>query len=172
MIIFGKYDRELESIIDSENGKIYNFTSTREGYPIMGIAPPSELYSLPEKDFDQTYALHLINNDELFVKMFKPVLDAYHKTEVYILVSDYADDVNESLIKFYQARYGLIIPRVNEEEDYDSLDREKFTFTVAGLYNFDEDLKRFIKLRPDIAAEYKFFDDAYLTIMKDFKKEI
>ena len=154
MIIFGKYDKDIEAIIDAQHGKIYNFTSTREGYPIMGIAPPSELYSLPEKEFDQSYAMHLINDNDLFVKMFSIVLDAYNNIEVYILVSGYTDDVNESLLKFYQARYGLIIPRVNEFSDYMDLDSEKFTFTVAGLYNFDEDLKRFTTLRPDLLSEY------------------
>ena len=74
----------------------------------------------------------------------------YQGRDVYILVyrdnGGCCDLIIESMIKFITHRYGIIPIVINSVEDYDIVPTQYNTsFSVTGLYNFDQDKEEYVR---------------------------
>lgn len=151
MLIVTKVDIYEEIEKNNDDVVVYNLSSIKEGYDRLDILPGGNIVDGSEKEFDIQYAEYLLNNDLIFLKMFKPIFELYEGKDVFLLVSDNEEleDITESLTKFIQQRYGydtLYLYDVIDIDDYYD-NKTEFGFSIQGLYNLDIDKERYTELQ-------------------------
>ena len=130
-------------------GVIFNLTSMAEDFiQLPLLIPPNDLPRSTERDFDIAYANYIMNNDIVFIELFKIIYNLYMGIDVFLVIDDdqnWAENILESLLKLIQQRYGYNAVYVNNEEDY-IYARNNLTGKFAsgyGIYNLDHDKERF-----------------------------
>lgn len=131
-----------------DHGVIFNTTSYKMGFiELKCLMPPNSLGYLTDRDFDIAYANYILGNDNLFVQFFQIIYNLYIGKDVYIIVNndDWAVNLDQSIFKLIQQRYGVNAVLVNSEEDYIFA---KMTMDCDfnkgyGIYNLDIDKERF-----------------------------
>ena len=120
MLLYGT----IQGLNVTENCIIYNFSSLNEKYPRLNLYPPLEF----GKEYDYNFDMMMI------------VYNLYQGHDVFLLVDDDLEGLNESLLKFIQQRYGYNAYRINCLEDL--LYTENTDFSTEGLINLDIDKDR------------------------------
>lgn len=139
----------IKSIPDWIPFRVYNFTSLSQKYPMLNLLPPEEFMRVSgsAKDFDILYMQYIFNTDIAFNSLMSIVYDLYTGKDVYIAISDvsdpYIENLNESVIKLIQQRYGYNSYRVNQVEDFDFVNPDFGSFSLNGIYNLDQDKERY-----------------------------
>lgn len=137
-----------KSTIPEEGYVVYNISSLVEGYERINILPPLQIFQMcgnDEKLFDIKYAEYIMSNPNVFNELMKIMYSLYYGKDVYLLVTrdgGYFDILTESLLKFIQQRYGYDSYILNDPEDI--LYADKGEFNIYGLFNFDQDNKRYV----------------------------
>lgn len=150
MLVFG--NAKILPLLSQEKFAIYNFSSMIMGVEKLDLIPePNEIDFFDEKSFDIAYSYWIMTNDSKFIELMKIVYPLYCGINVLVLVNWYDNmsnyfyaNLNESLMKFIQSRYGYNATIINEPEDYieqSSFDLES-SFSIEGLGNIDSDKYR------------------------------
>ena len=150
MLVFG--GSELIPLLTNEGFDIFNFTSLVMGLPKIDLVPEKDSFEYyDEKSFDIQYANWIMNNDSKFIEFMKIVYPLYCGRNVFIVVNWYDNienyfyaNLNESLMKFIQSRYGYNASIINTVEDYmeQNLYNLESGFSIEGLMNIDMDKYR------------------------------
>jgi hypothetical protein len=119
---------------------VLNFTSYNEEYPRLNLYPPEEFGYNYDLIFDIKYASYILTNDIIFMDFMKIMYNLYLGLDVFILVEDSLEQLNESLFKLIQQRYGYNANRINCYEDF--LEAQESSFAEFGLLNIDNDKER------------------------------
>lgn len=129
---------------------IYNYTSLFEGIPQI---IPLDLYGVPSwddgsltKNMDIIFQDRLLNDEQSFNGLMQ-IMDSFSKgMDVFLLIDNHGypnlENLNESLIKFIQLRYGFTPYQINELSDLDDISYYQ-SCSVPGIINLDEDLRRY-----------------------------
>lgn len=131
---------------------VYNFTSMYELPQII----PIKTADIPiwddgsmAKQMDYKFAEYLMTDEVAFVGLMTMMRAFSLGCDVFVLIDNHGynnlENLNESLIKFIQQRYGFTPYRINELSDLDANDYYQ-SFTVPGIVNFDEDMNRYIMI--------------------------
>lgn len=120
--------------------EVLNFTSLYERIPRLNLLPPREFGRNFDYDFDIVYAQWIFANDYVFFDFMRIIYSIYQGKDVFILIDDVFDQLNESLIKLIQQRYGYEAYKVESLEDYMYADNSNFS--EIGLLNLDIDKDR------------------------------
>jgi hypothetical protein len=135
------YYGTIQGLNTTENCIVYNFTSLNETYPRLKLYPPENFNNnVYDYEFDYMYANYIIYNDNVFFDFMMIIYNLYQGKDVFILVDDNLIDLNESLFKFIQQRYGYNACRINNLEDL--IYAENTDFSREGLCNLDIDKER------------------------------
>lgn len=145
MLVFGS----IRNLPRDSNFVVYNFTSTIETIPRLDLLPPRELVVSDEKEFDYLFMQYIMNDNNHFNAMMQIMMSLYIGDNVFIAISDISDpyimNLNESLIKFIQQRYGYNAYKINTIEDLEYIDPTDGEFSFDGIYNFDSDRNRYVQ---------------------------
>lgn len=136
MLLYGT----IQGLNVTEGCVIYNFTSMNEKYPRLNLLPPIELGGEYDYNFDINYAQYILSDDNVFFDLMMIIYNLYQGHDVFILVDDDLEGLNESLLKFIQQRYGYNAYKINNLEDL--LYTENTDFSKEGLLNLDIDKDR------------------------------
>ena len=138
---------------------VYNFSSLTQNVrrlPGMMVQAPQDVYTNPnsEKVFDLWYYNYIMTNPVSFVSLMMIMLKIFDGKNVYICISDYMSDryisnMNESLMKMIQSRYGITCHIVNTPEDFRYIREKGCSFSGVGLKNMKADEDRFVKFAQD-----------------------
>ena len=142
--------------VEEKNFSIYNFSSLTQGvHRLPGMMPlqiPQDVYENPssEKVFDLWYYNYIMVNPVSFVSLMMIMLKIFDGKNVYVCISDYSSNkcisnMNESLMKMIQARYGITCNIVNTPEDFKYIKEKGCDFSGVGLKNMTADQDRFVK---------------------------
>ena len=105
-----------------DNGAIYSTTSLKIGnWEICKLLfPPIEICKLNDREFDIAYANYIMNNTLAFMQFFRIIYNLYLGKNVYIIVDfqEWAVNLDESLMKLIQQRYGVNSVLITCDEDY------------------------------------------------------
>lgn len=148
MLMFGS----SSNIIQNDNTEVFNINSMREGYKrLPSLFMPNAMGRLDSKDYDITYANYIMQNDHVFYEFFQIIYPLYIGKDVYLIydISDWGEDMIESLLKLIQQRYGYNACRIDSIEDYEyyRYQNNSGNFSAGyGLYNLDQDKERFAYL--------------------------
>ncbi len=146
MLIFGS--AKLIEQLSVEKFVILNFSSLVNNYEQLHLIPDPKTMPNTEYEFDQAYANWIMSNDEQFIDLMKIVFPLFCGYNVFVVVnwyeyseSPYLANINETLIKFIQDRYGYSASIINTEEDYLGQHRSSLEsdFSIEGLANMDFD---------------------------------
>ena len=154
MLIFGP-SRVLKEL-DDQSFKVLNLSSAYEyGYSINNVIPPlyngmpiDQLFN-PENDkaFDLWFINYIFSpGSKAFVEFFSIIMHIYNGDNVFVLIDDTNEVFNiitESVIKIIQQRYGINSLLVADFADLSIYESEYTTFSIHGLYNFDQDRMRY-----------------------------
>ena len=156
MLVFGPYS----AIPRDEDFIIYNLSSLTESIPRLPgllVAPEniSNIFNIEDKEFQERqfdiwYYEYLLNDVTACSSLMTILKSLYDGNKVYICIQEYsASDVisilNESFMKFIQSRYDIMYSIINTPEDYEYIPKDGCDFaSVAGIMNFDKDLKEFM----------------------------
>ena len=139
-----------------DNTKIYNLNTLYEG-----IIDANELFLIGNKyddltiygtrDFDILYSDIIIKNNSAFKTLFNIIYDLYRNINVCVAVNfdKHGEYMAEALTKLIQQRYEIDATYIYEDEDIPSLKDMEQEFGIIGLYNLDEDKKRYFNLLTD-----------------------
>lgn len=138
---------------DEEKFIILNFSSFNERYPKVNLVPPIDMGGQwnDEVEFDNWYFNWILSNNGIFIEFMKIVYPLYAGFNVFVLINwfDLGDfyfyaNLNESLMKLIQIRYGYNASIVNTIEDYYSLSSYQLesAFSEEGIRNLDYDKGR------------------------------
>lgn len=130
-------------IVKTDKSFIYNFTSYNEAYTRLHIFPPQPLVMIEDEyTFDMEYAKYLLFNDQPFFDLMMIIYNLYLGNDVILLIDmgEEFENINESLMKFIQQRYGYNGCIVTSYDDYFNADSGQFN--ELGVYNLDQDLER------------------------------
>ena len=141
----------VELLNNLQGFTVYNVSSMYEGIPRLNILPTAMINCGDEKMFDMSYANYILENDAIFSEMMKIMYSLYMNENVALLVTrnPVLDVITESLLKLIQQRYGYSAYLINCIEDLEYVNID-FSFSLAGLYNFDIDKERFVVLNPQL----------------------
>lgn len=144
MLLVGEYKNI--HYIDNRNLVVFNYSSLNEGYQKLNLMPPFDVDFMDFKTFDLKYADWIINNDEPFIRFFQIISALHQGLHVYIAInkSPVLDILNESICKLIQQRYGYNYQPINDPTDVNYNDDSDFS--IEGLFNFDNDNIRFIRI--------------------------
>ena len=150
-----------------DHGVIFNTTSYKMGWEELNLLiPPNTIGHLQDRDFDIAYANYIFNNNWTFVQFFLIIYNLYICKDVYILVNDedWAVNLDESLFKLIQQRYGINAIRIETEEDYmyAKLNMDSDFNKGFGIMNLDQDKERFAYLVEQYRIYYKQLPSRYL----------
>ena len=129
--------------------KVINFSSMNEQMA------PYRLHLIPDniKNIvfnDEPYWDWILGDDDRFLEFISIVHPIYMGSDVYVLISDFMEEVNESLMKLIQLRYGIIPNRIRTMDDlvYSS----DITFSREGMIRMDQDIERlsFLIMKRDL----------------------
>lgn len=162
MIVFTPFKEIPQEFLEYRNiGQValFNLSSYfNDGFRLNALMPSVEY--IPENilagdcsspEFDTAYWNYIFNNAEPFCQLMdivRPVYDAAN-TFIQILVnntSQFSNEITESLCKLIQQRYGYNAAIANEFEDLWYI--EESTFSIPGLFAFDQDIQRWISMMP------------------------
>ena len=130
-----------------DNLIVLNFTSMIEGLDTANLLPPPYGEGLlPDYDFDMYYANWLLNDILGFDSLMRVMYLLYSGYDIYLCVGWYSftENINESLLKFIQSRYGYIGYIINEIEDLNFV--KEGEFSLGGISNLDMDKARYAEL--------------------------
>lgn len=130
-----------------DNLIVLNFTSFIEGLDTANLLPPPYVDGiLPDYDFDMYYANWMLNDPYGFDSLMRIMYLLYLGYDIYLCVGwyDFTENINESLLKFIQSRYGYIGYIINELEDL-NFAREG-EFSIGGIANLDIDKARYAEM--------------------------
>lgn len=136
MLMYGT----VHNIITTSNCEVYNFSSLSENYTRLHLLPPREFGKDFNYQFDLAYANWIFSNDEIFFDFMMIVYNLYTGKDVFLVVDDMVEQLNESLIKLIQQRYGYEACRINTVEDF--IYATESSFSALGLINLDQDKDR------------------------------
>lgn len=126
---------------------IYNLGSPYEvGIRLFNLIPPLDL---DDPNFDTNYANYLMSEPMAFMEMMSIVINTYNQENVFISIMPnniYLEEVIQSLIKFINFRYSIIISEVNTIEDL--FESEEYPLSREGLFNIDNDRERYLDMLP------------------------
>lgn len=159
MLVFGPYG----AIPRNENFIVYNLSSPTEAIPRLpglfiqpgvpvSYQPELDQNEMVEKSFDMWYYDYVLNDPTACASLMQILTSLYEGNKVYICIADYINVpvitmLNESFMKMIQARYDIKYSIINNQEDYLYIDSDGCDFmSVNGIYNFDNDRKRFMQL--------------------------
>ena len=168
MLLYGKYN-----ILDFDSGfldhgVVFNTTSYKIGWEELNLLiPPNYIGHLQDRDFDIAYANYIFNNNWTFVQFFLIVYNIYINKDVYILVNDedWSINLDESLFKLIQQRYGINAVEIQTEEDYiyAKIHNNDEGFNKAyGIQNLDMDKERFSYLVEQYKVYYHQLPSRYI----------
>lgn len=145
MLIIG--ESKIIDIVEPLNVRILNLSSLKEGYEKLNLLPLQNIVYEDEKQFDYDYGNFIMQNDHVFVELFKVIKELYEGKHVFIMVNktDELETITESLTKFIQQRYGYNAIYVNDTEDLENIN-DTTDFSLLGLYNLDIDKERYTEL--------------------------
>ena len=152
MIIFGN-TQTLLSLPQGTFTNVYNLSSPYDyGRRLFNLLP----FSLDTNDpnFDFIYANYIMNTNVAFMELMELVLNVYYGTDAYVLVEEdlnYKYEAAESLIKFLQQRYGILVYMVRDVEDLEGLTENPLT--SYGILNLDIDKERYYESLPENVIE-------------------
>ena len=152
MIVFGPV-----SVLLQCNGMInftvYGFTSLSDNIEKLNLIPPHEIVTASEYEFDMIYANYIFGNDLVFNDFMKIINSLYYGDDVFIAISPmsspFIENLNESLAKLIQQRYGYNVYRINCWDDIDSIMsswNKQESFSINGLFNLDADKDRIAQI--------------------------
>ena len=145
MLLFGDHTTmPLEMDIQT-----VGFLTLKEGLPRIELEFPMNVATSDESEYDMRFAQFILNDDRAFIELMSLMFPLYDNRDIYVTMTKdggYFEYVAESLGKFIQQRYGYTYAVINENSDYDHLNRNSFTFNINGLYNFDLDKQRYTEL--------------------------
>lgn len=176
MLVFGDEKNTIsQAILDvctfkNSRFSVFNLSNAIEkGVRLKKLTPP--VYVEDGLGFDIFYANYIMSNDDVFVEFMNIIYKLYEGDIVYVLIdhSEYRDILTESLIKFIQQRYGLLIYMVNETEDWVYVKESEFS--IQGLFNLDIDKERFTLLVADYEAIQKDLDNDGIEAPKVYTDE-
>lgn len=147
MILFSEINCLPNFMASTKNTVVVlNFSSLSSQFPILDILPRQRFDIDDSQQFDMAFANYILNNDYRFCQFFSIIIQLYYGNDVVVLIrqSEFYDILNESLMKLIQQRYGYIINAVNTIEDLEDL--VESSFSIQGLYNLDQDLKRYLSI--------------------------
>lgn len=152
-----------------DNLVIFNFTSMVEGIDKLNIIPPP-IERTDDYTHDMYYANWLINDPNGFDSLIRLMYLLYLGYDVYLCTSDfyYTENINESLLKFIQARYGYIGNVIHTMEDLDFV--KEGEFSLGGLANLDMDKDRYTKMAISNIIMYGGDNGFYSFIMGEGDK--
>ena len=136
MLLYGT----VQNIVTTSNCEVYNFSSLAERYTRLHLLPPKEFGKDYNYQFDLMYAKWIFDNDEVFFDFMMIIYNLYLGKDVFIIVDNDLEQLNESLFKLIQQRYGYEANRINCQEDF--LYTEESSFSELGLMNLDQDKDR------------------------------
>ena len=143
---------------------MFNLTSyyNSDQIPMLNCIIPS-VEHIPEEiiigdcstpEFDMNYHNYIMNNDNAFKQFMDLIIPIHQSPEILIVVlirhTPYSDAITESLMKLIQQRYGYNGYMVNEPEDW--FYTEESTFTIPGLFAYDQDILKYQMLCPEIMS--------------------
>ncbi len=131
---------------NGDNIMLFNLSSMYQGVEQLNLLPPLTIISFDQDNFDQLYYSSLINQDDLFLRLFKISYYLFNGYDVIIMIShtDVMDMITESFAKIFQHRYGYNYQVLNELSDLDYYDES--SFSLDGISNYEMDLNRAINL--------------------------
>lgn len=143
---------------------IFNFTSMVEGIDRLNIIPPP-IERTDDYTFDMYYANWLINDINGFDSLVRLMYLLYLGYDIYLCTSDYyyTENINESLLKFIQARYGYIGNVIHTMEDLNYV--KEGEFSLGGLANLDMDKERYCEMAIQNILRYGSDNGFYSFIM-------
>ena len=159
----------LTQTIPKKKVMLYNYNSLykcdsigmNEIFPYGDKAILHNISLTNQRDFDMSYANFIMSEVPAFNAMLMMMYHLYIGNDVIILIgtdlSEPAQMVLDSYLKFIQQRYGTIANYVYGIEDYDSLDESQQIFSYQGLFNWDQDKKKAELLIVNAASEYPEF---------------
>lgn len=164
------FESDSATVQDSGTYTLYNLSSSiSRGVRLGALIPPTTMSGTleqidldNEKTFDMMYARYLVENDGAFSQMFSVISNVYLGGSSVILVGDstYKNIITESLIKFFQQRYGISpIKIINEVEDWFSYTEESANFNLLGVYNLDIDKERYAYMTTDFNVLDKLIEE-------------
>ena len=136
MLLYGT----IQGLNITDDCIVYNFSSLNENYPRLNLYPPLDFGKKYDYNFDLNYAQYILGNDNIFFDLMMIVYNLYQGRDVFLLVDDDLEGLNESLLKFIQQRYGYNACRINNLDDL--LYAESTDFSEEGLRNLDIDKDR------------------------------
>ena len=152
MIIFGN-TQTLLKLPPGSFTNVYNLSSPYEfGIKLYSLIPFS--LDINDPNFDFIYANYIMNTEKAFMEMMELVLNVYYGTDAYVLVEEdlnYKYETAESLIKFLQQRYGILVYTVRDLEDLEGL--KDTPLTSYGILNLDMDKDRYYESLPENVIE-------------------
>lgn len=143
---------------------IFNFTSMVEGLDRLNIIPPP-IERADDYTFDMYYANWLVNDPNGFDSLVRLIYLLYLGYDVYLCASEYyyTENINESLLKFIQARYGYIGNVIHTMEDLNYV--KEGEFSLGGLANLDMDKERYCSIAMQNILKYGSDNGFYSFIM-------
>lgn len=132
----------IQNLYKTENMVVYNFSSLNQMYPRLNLWPPNNLGAINEYDFDMKYAYYIMSNDNLFFDLMQIVYNLYLGKDVFLLVDDRDtfEDINESILKFIQQRYGYNATFITCIDDF--INANETSYNDVGYYNIIADKER------------------------------
>lgn len=127
---------------------LLNYNSYIIGFPDSGIMPsPIPIQQYNDYEFDIAYADYIIRNDNVFCSFFNNIINPLQSGSNVFMISDnsnYEINLPESLLKLIQQRYGYNGSIINEPVDICTISES--SFSIPGLYNFDQDMIRYCEI--------------------------
>jgi hypothetical protein len=149
-----------------DHGVVFNTTSYKMGWEELKLLiPPNNIGHLTDREFDIAYANYIFSNDYIFSEFFIILYNVYINKDVYILVNDeeWAINLDQSLFKLIQQRYGLNAIKVETEEDYIYAMNSISDFNHQyGIANLDQDKERFSYFIESYRLQFKHLPSKYL----------
>lgn len=130
----------VHNIITTSNCVVYNFSSFSEKYTQLHLLPPREFGRDFNYQFDINYAQFIFSNDEVFFDFMMIIYPLYQGQDVFLIIDDCVEGLNESLLKLIQQRYGYEANYIGSEEDF--IYAQESSFSDIGLINLDQDKDR------------------------------
>lgn len=149
MLLFG--EANILPVVQDDVQVVLNLSSMIN-MPSLNLYPPDIFKEISnEKEWDIAYANWILANDEQFISLLQIVYPLYLGLNVFVIVdwfhyisNSYLANMNESIIKLIQQRYGYCAAIINTPEDY--LQQNKVllesSFSIDGLANIDIDKDR------------------------------
>lgn len=115
---------------------VFNFTSFSLEYEKINVLPPP-VQQIGDFDYDMYFAQWILNNKDPFAEFMKVIYNLYEGHTVYLCINDILENINESLLKLIQQRYGYVGNLIHAPEDFQYL--TEGSFSIEGLSNLDSD---------------------------------